>query len=188
MSRLYTKTGDNGQTNLYDMRKVDKDSLIFDVLGDLDELSAHIGVCCSLPDIQLEVVGQLRWIQNKLLDIGSDIATVKNREKITTINESDTKNVEYLIDKFTEITPKLTEFILPGVYLPDANIHVCRAVCRRTERNLWGLKKTNLDLKTEKETFIFLNRLSDYFFALSRYLSKSKEIRRSDAQNLIVIN
>ena len=72
MARLYTKTGDNGMTNLYDIRKISKDNIIFDVLGDLDELSAHIGVVCSLIEKdQINTLNLLRWIQVKLLDMRS---------------------------------------------------------------------------------------------------------------------
>jgi len=184
MSRLYTKTGDNGLTNLYDMRRIGKDNTIFEVLGDLDELSAHIGVVCSLtgPDFP-DTEKMLRWIQARLLDIGSDIATSEKREKITPITEDDVKKIEIYIDLFTAETPKLTEFILPGHKLLDAQVHVCRAVCRRAERHMWVLRKES-QIATDLQTFVFINRLSDFFFALSRVYAQGHEITRSFANNL----
>ena len=79
MSRLYTKTGDQGQTSLYDLRRVDKDEYIFEVLGDLDELSSYIGLLCA-QKLEKKEESFLRKIQSKLLDLGSDIATLKNRK------------------------------------------------------------------------------------------------------------
>jgi cob(I)alamin adenosyltransferase len=198
MSKLYTKTGDKGFTNLYDMRKIRKDALIIDVLGDLDELSAHIGVVCSIikkdeTNKEYDDKNILRWLQLKLLDIGSDIATIEKRDKIIEINEKDVKELEIYIDECTARSPKLTEFILPGYMNLDAHVHVCRAVCRRAERHMWalvdgsGFVKTAEPLpviSTKEQTFIFMNRMSDFFFALSRVFSEGREITRSVANNL----
>lgn len=180
MARLYTKTGDKGVTNLYDMRKLNKHDIHFEVLGDLDELSAHIGVTCTYLENFPTSIKILRKIQSQLLDIGSDIATKNNRDKITKITENDVKTLEIYIDEYSEQTPKLTEFILPGYKSVDAHLHVCRTICRRAERQLWGLEWTGAIL-TDEETFKYMNRLSDFFFAMARLFSHGNEITRSSA-------
>lgn len=185
--KLYTKVGDKGTTNLYDMRKVSKDNPLIHTVGELDELSANIGMLISKLDreVNKDMVKFLRWIQSKLLDIGSDFATTKNREKVLLIKDEDVKRVESQIDLCEEKNRPLTEFILPGSNEVDSQCHICRAVCRRTERSMIA-SKCYLDEEEysqgleELEKYKFINRLSDYFFALSRNLS-SFEIKRSEA-------
>jgi len=176
-TKIYTKTGDKGFTNLYDMRKVKKDDQIFEVLGDLDELSAHIGLLSvQIPDIT--DILHLKKIQGHLLNIGSNIATQRNRKNIIPTQEGDTLQLEAKIDFYTSKCPKLTEFIIAGNNKAEACAHVCRAVCRRCERHLWRVKD---DIpQVEDETYKYLNRLSDFLFALARYLSIEKEITRSE--------
>lgn len=185
MPKLYTKVGDSGMSSLYDMRNVSKADWVFKVLGDFDELSAHIGLlCCKLPDDFSPQITYLRRIQSMLLNFGSNFATMHNREKIVKTTEADVKNIENEIDFLDGSCPKLTEFILPGIGETDSIAHVCRAVCRRAERNVWTLKDLGDETPVEKETFQYLNRLSDYFFALARFLvykSGKKEIKRSEA-------
>jgi cob(I)alamin adenosyltransferase len=183
MSKLYTKTGDCGFTNLYDMRRLYKDDLHFEVLGDLDELSANVGLVCVYLDNHPNGIVILRKIQSQLLDIGSDIATTKNRDKIVKITEADVKKIEIYIDEFSEKTPKLTEFILPGYKHLDAHLHICRTICRRAERHMWALFKKEPDIATDKNTFIYINRLSDFFFAMARLFTNGKEITRSSANS-----
>jgi cob(I)alamin adenosyltransferase len=180
MLKLYTKTGDDGQTSLYDLRRVDKDEHIFEVLGDIDELSSYIGMLCS------QNLGNhenfLRKIQSKLLDLGSDVATVKNRKYVNPINEDDVKELENLIDLYDSQNEKLTEFILPGVNIKDSICHLCRSICRKTERHLWKLKKEKIEFKTEISSFHYINRLSDLFFAFARFISDGKEVTRTKAK------
>ena len=181
MLKLYTKTGDQGQTSLYDMRRVDKDEHIFEVLGDIDELSSYIGLLCS-QKLEKKEQSFLRKIQSKLLDLGSDIATTKNRKNVVELNDDDVKDLEDLIDFYDSRNPKLKEFILPGVELKDSFCQLCRCISRRTERHLWKLKKENNDFKTDIYSFQYMNRMSDLFFALSRFFSEGKEILRSEAK------
>lgn len=170
MPKLYTKKGDNKQTSLFDAKNLSKSDPIFEALGSLDELSVHIGLLASYK-VMNNV--NLRVIQRKLLDIGSNISTVEYLKKTTFITDIDVKTVESWIDKCEEINTPLRQFILAGVELPDSQCHVCRVVCRRAEREII---RTNLDI----DPFIlqYMNRLSDYFFALSRVLSGCKEIVR----------
>lgn len=221
MPKIYTKTGDYGKTNLYDMRNRDKDDPVFEVLGDIDELSAFIGLLIvelptemsmvSLPMSSTKVATLevssaripiypkealiLRKIQKHLLNIGSNIATLKNRKNIIPTTEQDILDLEEKIDFYTSKCPELKEFILPGYTKADSTAHICRAVCRRAERHLWDVENSSkidqlgvgMELSTriavEPETFKYLNRLSDFFFSLARYLSRNEEneITRSKA-------
>lgn len=197
MPKLYTKTGDKGTTCLYDMRSVSKSNIIIDFLGDLDELSAHIGLLCAFlgdkvipimsPKKQVKdwekvfdnEVSLLRKIQSKLLDIGSNIATTNKDKRTTHITPEDVKELENQIDECEKHNEPLREFILPGVKPHDAQIHVCRSVCRRVERKLVALLDNNVDVN--QEILQYINRLSDYFFALARNVSGCKETLRSQS-------
>lgn len=162
--KLYTKKGDAGKTVLFDSTNHSKSESIFDTLGTLDELSAQIGVLFVLTHCDFE-----RWLQSKLLDLGSILATNSVAKQTTSITEDDVKRIESEIDKCEEENTPLRVFILPGVLLPDAVAHLCRAVCRRAERELIrSSPQCALGIK-------FLNRMSDYFFAYARYLSRCKE-------------
>ena len=184
MPKIYTKTGDNGETGLYDGSRLAKTEPIFDVLGTLDELSSHIGVLITLyergwkitcfetlAEISRQIqhsllnIGRLRQIQQTLLNIGSVIATPNPEGKklpdITGIVES----LESYIDEMDATLPPLTQFLLVGgTNLSESQAHVCRTVARRTEREFL---KSGIDNDTIR---IWLNRLSDYFFTLARVL------------------
>ena len=180
MPKLYTKTGDNGTTSLYDGSRLKKSSIFFDVLGDLDELSSHIGLLCAKleSDLNFNILDKLREIQVKLLDIGSNIAVVdKDKKKnIPKLGENDVKNIEDWIDLCEESNNKLTEFLLTGVTENDSQCHICRAVSRRVERHMWLL---NDDIDIDENILRYMNRLSDFLFALARNLTTS-EIKVSD--------
>lgn len=182
MPKLYTKTGDNGMTSLYDGSRLKKSSIFFDVLGDLDELSSHIGLLCAkIYSSDFNMLDKLREIQVKLLDIGSNIAVVdKDKKKnIPKLSENDVKNMEEWIDLCEESNNKLTEFLLTGVSDQDSQCHICRAVSRRVERHMWLL---NDDIDIDQNILRYMNRLSDFFFAFARNLTTS-EIKVSDIKN-----
>lgn len=183
MPKFYTKTGDCGTTSLYDASRVGKEEMIFEVLGALDELSAHMGMLCTECTEEKRTETYLRKLQWKLLDIGSDIATVKNRQRIKPITDEDIKELETQIASYENKDDKLTEFVLPGVTRKDAITHVCRTVCRRVEQRMCVLRKYWKDglFHTGNATFVFLNRMSSFFFVLARFLSKGQETTRSDA-------
>jgi cob(I)alamin adenosyltransferase len=154
-------------------------SALRSVLGDLDELSAYIGYLCA-SGINEEDSRLMRYIQSFLLDLGSNFATTTRRDKIKTTTLDDIKKIEDAIDFYDQKSPKLTEFILPGVNLKDSTAHICRSICRRAERNMWKLRNQYEEtFYVENETFHYVNRLSDFFFAFARYLSDGKEFRRS---------
>jgi len=151
--KIYTKTGDNGSTSLFDCSRISKASKLIDIIGDIDELNSFIGIIDStiiLKDIQI-------W----LFDLNTIIANPKhnylfdNDEKILKIIENE-------IDDLTSKMPKLKNFILPS-----GNIHISRAICRRCERKLVDI--IDLHPHIPKQCIVFLNRLSDYLFTLARF-------------------
>lgn len=180
--KIYTKTGDSGTSSLYDGNRLKKDSIFFEVLGSIDELSSHIGMLCSLINNE-QVHLQLRQIQRVLQNIGSEIATV-NREGriILIIDQEETQNLEKSIDTMEKTNTPLTTFILPGIKQDDAQAHICRSVTRRVERLLWKMEDSKKKINGKKRIINmeeynvndnilkFMNRLSDYFFVLARYL------------------
>lgn len=194
--KLYTRTGDKGYTSLYDGNIIPKGSIFFDVLGDLDEISSHIGLLCvkleELKNVD-KIIDFLRKIQVKLLDIGSNIAVVKKNSKILEISDEDINDVENWIDECEKKNTKLTEFLITGINVIDSQCHVCRSIIRRTERNMWKFDECDniIETKTGKNIEMmyvridekilkYMNRLSDFFFALSRNFSFNKEIKVSD--------
>lgn len=184
MPKLYTKTGDKGKTSLYDGSRRYKGEIIFDVLGNIDELSSHIGLLCTKLSESNTINSKdiLRQIQVNLLDIGSNIAVIdeNKKKKVPKISENDVKRIEGWIDKCEEKNEKLTEFLLTGVREIDAQSHVCRSVTRRVERSLWKLVD---DIDVDSKILQYINRLSDFFFAFARNLSGGEEIKVSDIKN-----
>ncbi len=151
--RIYTKTGDDGSTSLFDCSRVAKSSILIDLLGDIDELNSFIGIIDSkfiLKDIQI-------W----LFDLGTIIANPKKRYNFD-INLEFTKILEKEIDMMTEQLPKLSNFILPL-----GNIHLARSITRRCERKLVEVK--DIYNHIDNNCLKFINRLSDYLFTLARY-------------------
>jgi cob(I)alamin adenosyltransferase len=160
--KVYTKTGDEGITSLYDGTRVSKADQVFDVLGSIDELAAHIGVLMNT-FIHKDSYISLKNIQETLLDIGSIIATPLNNKPLPTVCWLDIKDIEEEIDRLTLSLKPLSDFlILDGKTKESAQAHVCRVVCRRVERDME--KYGNID----RNLIIYINRLSDYFFTLAR--------------------
>lgn len=167
--KIYTKTGDNGETGLYDGSRVQKSEQIFDLLGALDELSSHIGMLILHCKEKQYEVSFLRKTQQTLLNIGSIVATPNPRQgqKLPIISEEDVSEIESYIDNMDNHLPILSVFILQGgKTLCESQAHVCRCVTRRTEREM--IKYGNVD----EHIFKYMNRLSDYFFTLARYYSE----------------
>lgn len=161
MPKIYTKTGDYGKSSVIGSNRLSKDSLVFEALGNIDELNAFVGIVCSeIKNKQTQK--QLENIQNLLFKVGVKIADIQHKLH-ENINAKDTEHLEKLIDGYDKKLPKLTNFILPGGKLAGANLHLARAICRRAERSVVRLKRKNL-----KEEVRFLNRLSDFLFVLAR--------------------
>lgn len=180
MPKIYTKTGDRGTTSLYCGKRLEKSEHIFDVLGEVDELSSRIGVVFPYLNNQSWLKEQLREIQQDLQDINSIIATNNpvKRRKLREITEKDVERLETWIDECDKLLPRLTTFILPGNNFSDSHTHMCRTQTRKVERFLWRLHRQFVVDENEDNINIllsvilkYINRLSDYFFTIGRYLS-----------------
>lgn len=180
---VYTKTGDKGTSALFTGERRSKADAIFDALGTVDELNSFVGAAAaevSAPDDELVVT--LQWIQRRLLDVGSVVATPGGAPQIQTYEPDQwTMRVEKEIDKMDAKLPPLVEFILPGGGRAAAALHVCRSVTRRAERQLIAARESDPRLDTEafKASCRFVNRLSDFFFVAARSVSSTPDQRRS---------
>ncbi|MFC2103240.1 cob(I)yrinic acid a,c-diamide adenosyltransferase [Bacteroidota bacterium] len=167
--KIYTKTGDNGETGLFGGERVSKNSSRIEAYGTIDELNAFIGLAITeIIDDSLKVL--LNEIQNQLFTIGSDLATPDNEKNeklgIKRTPEEFHLGIEKGIDKYEEKLEQLKNFILPGGSKSAAHLHICRTITRRAERQVVALKSRE---KIGENIVIFLNRLSDLFFVLARY-------------------
>ena len=174
--KIYTKTGDKGETSLYGGTRVSKAAARVESYGTLDELNAFIGLAkAEISDEK--VLNQLQKIQFDLFTVGSEAATPtdkmllangKNRLDLM-ISEKEITELELWMDDFDAELEPLRFFILPSGGKAAATLHVCRTVCRRAERAMVFLNETE---EVRPELIKYLNRLSDYLFILARYISK----------------
>lgn len=174
--KVYTKTGDKGETGLYGGTRISKASARVESYGNIDELNSFIGVSKSLIADD-EVLRQLKKIQFDLFTVGSEAATPIDKLMLANgksrlpliISEEEITELESWIDRFEESLDPLQYFILPGGGKAATSLHVARTVCRRAERSLVFLNETE---EVRPELIKYLNRLSDYLFVLARYVSK----------------
>ncbi len=164
--KIYTKTGDRGETSLYGGQRVPKDALRIEAYGTVDELNSLLGVAeaeSTDPDLRQILVG----IQNRLFDVGADLASPDTGKsgKIRRIGDSDVRALEQIIDSVDETLTPLSSFILPGGSPVAARLHLARAVCRRAERAVVRLAHNET---ITPAVIVFLNRLSDLLFVLAR--------------------
>ena len=174
--KIYTKTGDKGETSLYGGTRVSKAAARVESYGTLDELNAFIGLAkAEISDGK--VLNQLQKIQFDLFTVGSEAATPtdklilangKNRLDLM-ISEEEISELEHWMDDLDAKLEPLQFFILPSGGKAAASVHVCRTVCRRAERSMVFLRETE---EVRPELIKYLNRLSDYLFVLARYISK----------------
>ena len=166
--KIYTKTGDEGQTGLLGGDRVSKNSLRIHAIGEIDELNAYTGICCTfLVDPTLKA--KLIRIQNHLFDIGSELACPPGGKfELTSISSSEIERLEHELDEMEGELSELKQFILPGGSVPTAHLHFLRTICRRAERSLLALHTTN---PVRSELIIYVNRLSDWIFCFSRLLN-----------------
>nr|WP_317333283.1 cob(I)yrinic acid a,c-diamide adenosyltransferase [uncultured Romboutsia sp.] len=162
--RIYTKTGDKGQTSLYDGTRVDKDSIRVESYGTIDELNSYIGLCMHY--INKDEKKVLFNIQRDLFYIGAELAT-KNTEKLNkVVSDDDIRNLESIIDKYMGEAKGLDSFIIPGTSLASAHLHIARTICRRAERIIISLGKIE---QVNPLLIKYINRLSDVLYAIARY-------------------
>ncbi|MCO6411953.1 MAG: cob(I)yrinic acid a,c-diamide adenosyltransferase [Thiogranum sp.] len=164
LSKIYTRTGDLGETGLGDGSRVSKDDLRIEAIGSLDELNSVLGVLLtqSLPD---PVRAILERTQHKLFDLGGELCIPGH----TMIKDADIEYLEAQLDTLNSDLPALREFILPGGCEAAAYCHFSRAVCRRAERRLVSLAKADA---VSAASIRYLNRLSDLLFVMARALNR----------------
>lgn len=163
LSKIYTRTGDDGSTGLGDGSRVPKDSLRIEAIGTVDELNSQLGVLRTqtLPNSIDELLAE---IQHKLFDLGGELC-IPDRQIITTEHVG---QLEQALDALNADLAPLKEFILPGGSPAAAIAHVARSVCRRAERRLIQLHRSET---LSASAVGYLNRLSDFLFVLARYLN-----------------
>ncbi|MDA0987324.1 MAG: cob(I)yrinic acid a,c-diamide adenosyltransferase [Bacteroidetes bacterium] len=174
--KIYTKTGDKGETSLFGGKRVSKNSLRIDCYGTVDELNSFIGIICSnKPSKKISLL--LNVIQNELFIIGADLATPNDAKtkSFQKISNKNIKNLENYIDNLELKLPKLKNFILPGGSVVGSSLHYARTVCRSAERKVVALSKLEL---IDKLLIVYLNRLSDLLFVMARY--ENKENKKSE--------
>ena len=168
--KIYTKTGDQGQTSLVGGTRISKAHLRIDAYGTVDELNAYIGLLRDQP-INETRRDLLKEIQDRLFTIGSLLASEadQTKKRLPDLHEADVELLERQMDEMTETLPPLRAFVLPGGHQSVSFAHVARTVCRRAERLTIALN----DQEEVTELVIkYLNRLSDFLFVLSRKMTQ----------------
>lgn len=166
--RIYTKTGDQGETGLFGGQRLSKDDLRIEAYGTIDELNASVG---ALADevLSTEIKDILRQIQHDLFVIGSHLATMPGKNlSLPPLPEAQIQVMESLMDLWDETLPPLKNFILPGGHSTVSKAHLARCICRRAERRTISLSRRE---KISPQIVVYLNRLSDFFFMLGRKLA-----------------
>lgn len=173
--KIYTKKGDTGETSLIGGTRVPKHHIRIEAYGTVDELNSYLGWLGEQQELATQKV-LLKFIQDKLFVIGSHLANDDSKMQLPEIKEEDITQLETSIDEMEADLPALKNFVLPGGHSVNAMTHIARCVCRRAERNVVHL----MEFTTVEPLILhFLNRLSDWLFVLSRYITystKSEEI------------
>jgi cob(I)alamin adenosyltransferase len=178
ITKVYTRTGDNGETALVGGKRVPKDSARIEAYGTIDELNSIVGLARAFNEEKLsdgeahrflDLV--LRQIQDELFDLGSELATPPDffQEGMYRVGEREIKKLEQTMDECQKSLEPLKSFILPGGGKLGAYLHQCRTVCRRAEREILRLSRAE---ELSEWPLKYVNRLSDLFFVLSRWISK----------------
>jgi len=178
ITKVYTRTGDKGETSLVGGKRLPKDSPRIDAYGTIDELNSIVGLARAFNEEKL-AAGEahrfldsvLRQVQDELFDLGSQLATPDDfyQAGMYRVSQREVKKLEQLIDECQKELEPLKSFVLPGGGKIGAYLHQCRTVCRRAEREI--LRLSRVEPLTEW-TITYVNRLSDLFFVLSRWISK----------------
>jgi cob(I)alamin adenosyltransferase len=168
--KIYTKTGDKGQTSLIGGTRVSKSHIRIESYGTVDELNSYIGFVNDLTQ-DLKINDWLREIQDRLFTLGAELATTPTKEvkmKLPDLHHSDIVWLEQRIDEMNEVLPEMRSFILPGGHQGASACHVARCICRRAERLCVHMKELNEEISGT--VLQYLNRLSDFLFVLARYI------------------
>ena len=167
MAKIYTKTGDDGETGLFGGPRVSKDAPRIEAYGTVDELNSLLGVVRGL-DVPAEIDGRLGSIQNDLFALGAELATPDAEQRgMQQLGDRQVAELEAAIDHFDAALEPLKQFILPGGCPAAAQLHLARTVCRRAERRVVSLSRHD-DEQVSRGALVYLNRLSDLLFVLAR--------------------
>ncbi len=169
--KIYTKTGDKGETGLFGGDRVAKDAPRIEAYGDVDELNSLVGIICALrPNKKIDQL--LQKVQSDLFILGADLATKKpnKRSLIPWIGRSHIASLEKTIDSLQLSLRPLKSFILPGGTIAASHLHYARTVCRRAERSAVRLSRSE---EINENVLVYLNRLSDLLFVLARCANRS---------------
>ena len=169
--KIYTKTGDKGETSLFGGERVSKDEVRIEAFGTVDELNSIIGTARAFNENE-EIDSILARIQDNLFVLGADLATPVNSRNasVPRISAGNISSIERAIDQLESKLDPLKSFVLPGGSRPASLLHFARTVCRRAERRTVTLWKKG---EISDEATIYLNRLSDFLFVLARYANKT---------------
>jgi cob(I)alamin adenosyltransferase len=163
LSRIYTRTGDDGTTGLGDGSRTPKEAPRIEAIGAIDELNSAVGIVLAVPDLPLPVIGLLLEVQHDLFDLGGELSIPGH----SILEPAHITRLEQALDGFNDPLPPLKEFILPSGGPATAACHLARAIARRAERRVWTLSRTQTVAPTLPQ---YLNRLSDLLFVLARVL------------------
>ena len=162
--KIYTKTGDAGETGLYSGERVSKTNPLIATCGTIDELNSHLGAALAARPVE-RVAEELRPLQGLLFELAADLATLPGSREIRRIDAVDIARIERGIDEASAALPPLREFIPPGGTPAAAQIHIARTVARRAEREALAASASH---PLNPRALVFLNRLSDLLFTLAR--------------------
>jgi cob(I)alamin adenosyltransferase len=165
LSKIYTRTGDDGTTGLGDGSRVRKDTARVEAFGTVDELNSAIGVLLAVPNLPDSIAAGMTTVQHELFDLGGELCIPGS----TVISAAQVERLETLLDGFNAALPPLKEFILPGGGPGAAACHLARTIARRAERRAWTLA---VQEPVNPEALRYLNRLSDLLFVLARTLAR----------------
>jgi cob(I)alamin adenosyltransferase len=167
LSKIYTRTGDDGSTGLGDGARVAKESLRVEAYGSVDETNSAVGVVLAVPTLPQAVRRCLTEVQHDLFDLGGELCIPGHRM----VTAAYVDRLETELDGFNDPLPPLKDFILPGGGAAAAACHVARAVCRRAERRCWSLARVE---EIAPDALKYLNRLSDLLFVIARVLAREE--------------
>jgi cob(I)alamin adenosyltransferase len=185
LTKIYTRTGDDGTSGLADFSRVRKTDPRLVAYADTEEANASIGVALAMGNLADDVAGVLRQVQNDLFDVGADLATpIVENPKIPPlrVTQGYIDRLERWCDEFNEPLPKLSSFILPGGTPGAALLHVARTVTRRAERSAWALLEADEE-HANVLTAKYLNRLSDLLFILCRTANPDGDVLWKPGEN-----
>ena len=180
IDKVVTKRGDKGNTKILSKKNIKKSNILIESIGSIDELNSFVGFAKSYISANKKFKNEINYlnkIQKILFDVGAEISSLESKNKINILKENHIIEIEKIIMKNNKNLSTLDTFVLPGTGLENAAFHIIRTVCRRVEVNL---NKLSLDYIINQNSLIYINRLSDLFFVLSRRASqimKQKELK-----------